>query len=410
MIKSEADLTYLFENDLDVINQIDETPFYFFSERVLRRNWEIVFNSFKSQWKNIAIAYSFKTNSLIGVCRIMNDFGAWSEVTSDHELNIARIINAKNILFNGIYKTKDEMIDAIHMGVSINLDGWSQLDTLVEIASLIEEEIKIGIRLTPGPKIDSSWDKFGFEYHTLDKILQKIRVHPNIHLIGLHAHIGSNIKRTKSYYEVAYFLGTISNYLAEKQKIELTYIDLGGGFPSFLTENNFVKYAESIVGGLRKSKINQDVLVIIEPGRSLVETTGVLISRVIDIRRRASKNSRYLILDAGVNLAMGVDLTGSRTILCGQKLNNATLNKYDVFGPLCAQRDILAENLRLPQLRKGDIVYIPNIGAYDISTAYPFIRLRPPVYLKKTDGQIVLLRRGEQSEDVFLLERDLPLN
>src|SRR5690242_10515052 len=101
MINTKNDLVNLFENDLDVILEIAESPYYLFSERVLRKNWENLVKGFKANWENIAIAYSYKTNPLLGICKTLNDWGAWSEVTSEHEIKISKLVGARNVIFNG---------------------------------------------------------------------------------------------------------------------------------------------------------------------------------------------------------------------------------------------------------------------------------------------------------------------
>jgi diaminopimelate decarboxylase len=405
MIKSRRDLLTSFDKELLISSIIKDTPYYLFSERVLLRNLENIRNGFSKYWENTQVAYSYKTNPLVAICNFFADFGVWGEVTSDYELDIAESIGVKKIVFNGVYKTVDEMRRAIEMNALVNIDGWTQLEGIIDLSREFSREIKIGLRVRPSKYVQSSWDKFGFEYKTMDKVFERIKAFSNIRIVGLHIHISTNEGEYGKYYRAAKFIGQIFQNTIDPIAIGDEYIDLGGGFSSSLSKRHFENYAKAITQGLMESGVSKKVLLIIEPGRSLVETAGLAVSKVVDIRD-GKRSNNYLVLDAGVNTVMGVDLVGSRIVLLYQdpKTKNKTI--YDVFGPLCAQRDILAEKIHLFQVEIGDIIILPNIGAYDISTAYPFIRLRPPVYKVDISGNLKLIRRQELTTDVLRLEVD----
>jgi diaminopimelate decarboxylase len=383
-----------------------QTPFFLFSEEKLLRNLSSFKQALKEHWPNYKIAYSVKTNPLLGICQFMSSHNCWVEVTSPHEINILNKLGTDvEFVYNGIYKNKDDINAAsIPQGI-INIDGWTQLEQILELPKETRPK-QLGLRLTPTFLEEAiTWDKFGISINNgnIDALVKKLQESDCSEISCIHCHVGTNIFDPHIYYQTAVFLAEKIKLL-ESKGFRIKFIDVGGGFPPINESSKIIKHIEHITNGLKDAGISQDKTLIIEPGRSLVESAADFYTKVIDIRKISGKKVRYAIVDGGVNMVMGVDLVGQRLVSVGQKTNRAP-KKYNVYGSLCTQSDIFANNILLPELKIGDTLIIHDTGAYDLSTSYSFSFLRPPVYLLKVNGEISLLRKNETSEYVFQLER-----
>jgi diaminopimelate decarboxylase len=378
------------------------TPFYLFSERRIRDNVRQLEQAFNKLPVPVQIAYSYKTNSLSGICSLMNQLGCWAEVTSEFELSLAKRVKATKIIFNGIHKTVDELGEAIRSGSLVNLDGFIQIEKYLQISSKYpSHQGEIGIRVSPRPGGLSNWDKFGIEGDA-QTILDYIPQHLRNSVVALHCHVGTNIEDPAVYFQTTRDLIHLKVAL-NKHGCKIKYLDIGGGFPSARSEQEFTKYAAAVGEAIAEER-ELDYSIIIEPGRALIENSGIVVSQVVDVRTHTNASHPYVIIDVGVNLVMGTDFVGNRNLIVFQKEHLPSDTIYNVFGNLCAQNDLFADKIQLPPIQIGDYIVILDCGAYDLSTAYPFIRLRPEVYLHTTRNDIILMRRREMLEDVLSLE------
>ncbi|MDY0104955.1 MAG: hypothetical protein RBS07_18630 [Lentimicrobium sp.] len=381
------------------------SPFFIFSSDAILRNLNFFKDSFNRYWTNHIISYSVKTNPLLGICKLLSNSNCWLEVTSPHEIIIAKKIGEKtNIVYNGIYKSLKDIELASSLNGILNIDGWKQIEDIVSISKKINPPV-LGVRFTPRFQTKTqTWDKFGFEFNesTVDRILSNLSKGRDLSVSCLHCHLGTNINDSKIYYDSALFLTEIMK-MFEKKGAKIDYFDFGGGFISTNDANKIDDYVKNISQGLRIGGARPDQTVIIEPGRSLVENSSVLITQVVDVKVQKDSEVDYAILDSGVNMIMGTDLVGQRNILPLNDYSLAT-NKYKLFGVLCAQSDVFADDISLPAIQAGDFCCILNTGAYDVSTSYPFSYLRPPIFIVDAAGNIEKLRKEESSEYVFTLE------
>lgn len=381
------------------------SPFFLFSVETILRNLKFFEENFKRYWPNHIISYSVKTNPLLGICQLLSNLNCWLEVTSPHEIKIAQKIGGKTgIVYNGVYKTPKDIELASSLNGILNIDGWRQIEDIVSISKNVKLPA-LGLRFTPRfQNKTQTWDKFGFEFdkNTVDRILSSLSKGKDLKIRCLHCHLGTNITDAKLYYDSALFLTEIMKVFEEKGAI-IDYFDFGGGFISTNDFNMIEEYVKNISQGLREGGARPDQTVIIEPGRSLVENASILVTKVVDVREQMYDEINYAFLDCGINMIMGNDLVGQRIIL-PLKEHESTTKKYKLFGVLCAQSDVFADNISLPMIEVGDTYCILNTGAYDISTSYPFSYLRPPIFIVDAVGNVAKLRNEELSEYVFNLE------
>jgi diaminopimelate decarboxylase len=162
-------------------------------------------------------------------------------------------------------------------------------------------------------------------------------------------------------------------------------------------------YADVIgdIMSARADGFSDPPLLILEPGRSVVDESMVLLSKVIAVKERENKR-RFAIIDAGVNLLPSAYYY-KHDISSNREASGAT-ESIDVFGPLCMQIDVIRREVVLPRLHSGDILAIKNVGAYNFSQSMPFIFPRPAVIMVSKKG-IDVLRRAETYDDLKGLER-----
>ncbi len=362
----------------------------------------------RSFWPNVHIAYSYKTNPLLSIRNYLHSLGAWAEVTSNHEIYLAKQSNINFVIYDGIYKPENEILCALKIGAKIIIDGEEQVRTISHVAQHYEKEIEVGLRISTTGILNGNIDKFGFEYSEksdyqhLINALGKIK---NIKICGLQCHLGTDIADASLYEKAAIMLGDIYISLLSAG-ICISWIDIGGGFVNSNDPTVFLSYAKAITRGFKKTGVKDSTLLIIEPGRALVENAGVLVTQVIDIRTRRLSKSKYVVVDSGTNYAMPIKFINDRNIDQLTEDNFSKPELYTIAGNLCAGDDIFANNIKLKPLSIGDKIIIFNVGAYDISTSYSFSRLRPLVYFAYRDSSIKMVRKTENTDYVLALEVD----
>jgi diaminopimelate decarboxylase len=260
------------------------------------------------------------------------------------------------------------------------------------------------------------WDRFGFNYENgqaMDAI-NKIMHNGKMDLVGLHCHIGTFMLAPSAYGIAATKLAALAIQIQSKYNHEISYIDLGGGFPSkntlkgsYLpgsdTNPTFDDFAEVISSSLLDAdfKKNKLPLLILETGRALVDDAAYLLGTVIS-NKRSSTGRRTTILDVGVNILF-------TSFWYDHKLTPAqSFTQYAedtmVYGPLCMNIDVIRENVSLPLLNKGEHVVIHNVGAYNMTQWMQFITLRPRIVMIDLKGKSHVVRESETLENLVSME------
>ncbi len=404
------------ESDDKLLSELADsygTPLYVVFESRLQTAYRNFLDAFSKKWPQITIAYSYKTNSLLAVCRLFHSLGAWAEVTSGVELYAAQRLEVQpsHVIFNGPHKTDDELEAIQRMGYCVNIDGWYELERLSALAERLGP-CSVGLRVNPGNKQLPHWDKFGFSMTSGDALnaVHRIKHDKNLRLIGLHTHIGTNIANAGLFFESANMVGGFSVRIENIYGAPLQYLDLGGGFATYQPVPYFedswspaslIEYADAIARGLTESGVRSEMQLILEPGRVLTTNTTLLLTRVVEVKT-SSDRGFIAIVDTGVNQIPSASWMkhNIRPIHSEQ----TELVETDIFGNLCMQADLLGVGVRLNRPKPGNLIAIEDVGAYNLSMSYPFIRPRPATVLVKSNGQVEKIRRREKPEDIFALE------
>ncbi|AGK61738.1 diaminopimelate decarboxylase [Archaeoglobus sulfaticallidus PM70-1] len=393
---------------IDEIVQKTGTPVYVTSYGKLMEN----LRAYKSAFPNQRLLYAVKANYNLAILKIIQKEGFGADVFSMGELYLALLAGFKpeSILFNGNSKSDEEILAGIRAGVKFSVDSLDELYTISDMAIKEGKEVEIAFRVNPDvspethPKIATGLkkSKFGIPWEQTVEAYRIAYELPNVIPKGIHCHIGSQILSASPFIEAINRLFDVS---AEIQKIgiELEFMDIGGGLgidyegTGSLSKEDFSKEILSVFEK-RRDEINPELELWLEPGRSIVGDTTVLITRVNSVKR-AYKN--FVAVDAGFNTLIRPAMYNAyHRVSVANKLNRKNEEVYTIAGPICESGDILAEDRKLPVVEKGDLIAVYDAGAYGFVMSSQYNgRPRCAEVLAK-DGEFYIIREREDIADI----------
>lgn len=386
------------------------SPLFVVSESRLRREFRDFRAAFRPLYPNTQVAYSYKTNYLTGIRAILHQEGAWAEVVSGLEYEMAERLGVPGdrIVFNGPWKAEDDLRRAAKDGAWINVDTFDELAVLEDIARAEGLVVPVGLRVS-ARVTETPWEKFGFslEAGLAEEACRRVVASPALRLRGLHAHLGTDLPDAAAWTKLLDLLLPLMARFERHAGVRWEALDLGGGFPNRHRyararaatdpERVFSAFAEAVarplVAGLRR--LASRPLLVLEPGRAVVEHAVSLVTTVVAMKRLPS-GARAAVVDAGVHLLPTAYYTALD--IAPTRPTPLSVEEVTLFGPLCMQVDCLAVGLRLPPLRRGEHLVVRNCGAYTDSQSMQFIHARPAVVLASS-GRAELLRDAETIED-----------
>ncbi|WP_270940234.1 diaminopimelate decarboxylase [Romboutsia lituseburensis] len=400
------------------------TPLYIFDETLIRQNCREYVNYFKVKENNNKVAYAGKAFLPMYMCKLIKEENLYLDVVSGGELYTAykSQFSMKNILFHGNNKTINEIEMGIKLGVGIFVvDNFYELDLIEEVCKRYNTTQDIYFRITPGieahtheyiktGQIDS---KFGFALTNGDlyEALEKVKVYKNIKLIGLHAHIGSQIFEVDPYMDAVDIMMNLVKKIKENYNIQIEEIDLGGGIGVYYTKHDKPKtikeFCESIINRVEKSckklKINKPIL-IIEPGRSIVANAGSTLYTIGSIKDIKDIRT-YVSVDGGMtdNIRPSLYQAGYE---CGviNKIGLDKINQVTVAGKCCESGDILITDTDIMEIQSGDILITTSTGAYGYSMSSNYNKIPKPAVVFVKDGKSKLICKRQSYKDLISLE------
>ena len=382
-----------------------DTPTYCYSFKQLKDN----IANFKKNFKTFSplICFAIKSNTNLSIINEIKKFGIGADVVSMGELMIALKagINPNKIVFSGVGKKSKELHYAIEKKILlINAESRSEISEIDRIAKLKKKRVDIGIRLNPNTDAKTlrqistgkKENKFGVNEKTFLDLVTYCKRSKNINLKCLSVHIGSQILDYKPYEKMLKVVSKIIN----KANHKFEYIDLGGGMGIAYEKNekrlNYKKYNIAIQTFLKKHKSK----IIFEPGRSIIGNTGILISKIIYIKKSEKKN--FIILDAAMNDLMRPALYGAtHKILPSIKNNKSSKKVYEFVGPICESTDRFVTLKKFQELKEKDLVVICDVGAYGMSLSSNY-NLRPKaVELLIKGSKINVIRKRQKHREII---------
>lgn len=394
---------------LDDISSKYGNSFYILDSDVFECNYKALTDAFTKYYPNFNIAYSYKTNYVPKLVKIVDRLGGFAEVVSDMEMNIALKagVRAERIIWNGPVKNKEGLKELLLAGGTANADSVSEFEYIKEIAKNNPEKIlNIGIRCNYEVG-DGVLSRFGVDTKSedYDIILSGIKETGNIRLIGLQAHFA---KRLPEYWTKR-AEGMLKAYekASEKYDLKPERLDIGGGIYGSMPDtlrtqlkvektcfDDYAVRAAKMFAEYFKDKEDAPVL-LAEPGTAIAADSMRYVCRIETIktvqgRTIASANgSQKNISLSGINPPMEI-------ISCGE---GKDYDDADIAGYTCIESDYLFKGYS-GKLGVGDYLVFGNCGSYSLVMKPPFIFTNVPV-LDISEGNIEVIKRAETFDDLF---------
>ena len=363
----------LFVEKLSIKNILkkNKTPFYIYSESQIAFNFLKFANTFKKT--DPLICFAAKSNSNLNILRVLGKLGAGADVVSGGELlkALKAGIRPNKIVFSGVGKTEEELKIAINKKILlINCESESEAKLVNNLAKKLRKKVSIGFRLNPNVDAKThknistgkAENKFGLSIKNFKVFLKTVKTFKNVKLEALSVHIGSQILNDTPFRKTL----NVMSKLIKELKLNLKYVDLGGGFGINYTDKekpiNLSKYSKLVHNFSKKLNCK----IIFEPGRSIIGNTGLLISKIQFIKKGANKN--FIILDAGMNDFMRPALYEAfHKIIPISKKSSRMKGKIEFVGPICETTCKFGVYKNYPKINENEFVAITNVGAYGSS-------------------------------------------
>lgn len=434
--------TFPFFVDEEKINSMVEeyqSPLLVFNESVIREKYQALKKVLDSLYSKTQIAYSVKTNYIPSLISLLKECGAYAEVVSGFEYWLAKKLNftPNEIVFNGPEKSLEDIEDAVTNEVLLNINSFSELKSFVSL-NFKNKEIKVGIRVNTNIR-SFSQKRFGFHLESGEafKAIAEIKKkQPQCRIAGLHTHLGMMVRHPEHFGKIAELLSDCAITIEREWGDKIEYLDFGGGFsvPGAKSRRRIAwdvpdisVYIKNITDVLHEKFPKDKPLLILEPGRYLIDEAGMFVTTVIDSKfvelpqrkrnsffdllvgklRKKSKNTNFIQIVTVDSSSISVLRAPSNNKHLYLISKNNHLNKKGhpsyVVGNSCMTNDYLTNQVTLPLLEKGDKILFRNAGAYTISMSEQFIHPRPAVVLVKESGLVECIQKREGYKDMIHL-------
>ena len=414
---SKANVLHAEEIDLADLAAAVGTPFYCYSTATLERHYRVFADAFAGA-PDTLVCFSIKANSNLGVLATLARQGAGMDVVSEGELRRALAVRVPpdKIVFSGVGKTRAEMAFALDTGIfAFNVESEPELRALSEIAIARGRTARIAFRVNPDVDAKThhkiatgkAENKFGVPFAEAPSLYTLASKLPGIEVAGIHMHIGSQITDLAPFRNAFALLHELIGML-RTQGFAISFVNLGGGLgipyrndqPAPPLPDDYARLVKEEVGGL-------GVRLLFEPGRMIAGNAGVLVSRVLYIKRGDAKT--FTIVDAAMNDLMRPTLYEAyhEILPVVEPAAGTPIVVTDVAGPVCETGDYLALARPLPELRAGDLISVMTAGAYGavLASEYNSRLLVPEVLVA---GNKYSVTRQRPSYDDMLAKELLP--
>ncbi len=423
------------------------TPVYVYSKLAVRRAYERMHSAFSPL--GARLHYAVKASPNLHLCGLVRELGAGMDVVSGGELERAWLAGApmRDIVFAGVAKTEEEVRQALDgrfsplAGVEdrfgrvdarargpvglFNVESESELERIADLSAELGIRARACIRVNPD--VDAKTyeytttgleeNKFGIYAERIPALFDAFSGHPTVELVGLHVHIGSPVWETQPYVDTLRVILGLFDRL-EAAGHEPTVLDLGGGWAVEYLQGESPtpdQYASRIVP-LLEDRVRRGLKVLLEPGRSIMANSGVLITRVQHLKQGRSK--RFVMCDAGIHTLIRPALyrafhfiwpvrpgAGQLPPAFAERLDLPGLVDCDVVGPICETGDFLARGRPLPAVAQGDLLSVFSAGAYGVSMASNYNDHGRPAEVLVDGAKATVIAERQPLAELLELER-----
>ncbi|WP_037289314.1 diaminopimelate decarboxylase [Saccharibacillus sacchari] len=406
--------------DVVELKQTYGTPLYIMDEELIRRRAREYRQAFEASGLTFQVAYASKAFSTLAMCRIADEEGLSLDVVSDGELHTALQAGfpADRIHFHGNNKTPDEIEMALDAKIGCFVaDNFTELQMLQAIAAGRGVKVSILLRVTPGVEAHTheyistgqTDSKFGFDIQngTAIEAVKTAASLPNLELLGLHSHIGSQIFETDGFEMAVERVAGFARGVKEQLGVEFKVVNLGGGFGIRYTEGDtpleVAAYVKAITDAVKKyfEGISAQLPQIwVEPGRSIVGDAGTTLYTV-GTSKDIPGVRKYVAVDGGMTDNPRPALYESKyEALLANRAGDANEETVSIAGKCCESGDMLIWNVELPTPNTGDLLAVACTGAYNYAMASNYNRIRRPAVVFVKDGSSDLVVRRESLDNI----------
>lgn len=400
--------------DLVALADAVGTPFYCYASATLERHYQVFVNAFADV--DALICYAMKANSNQAVIATLARLGAGADVVSEGELLRARTagIPPQKTMFSGVGKTARELALAVEQSIlCVNVESEAELELLAAIAAGKGRAADISIRVNPDvdPKTHAkiatgkAENKFGIPISRARDVYTRAAKLEGVRVVGVDMHIGSQITELDPFSDAFALLADFVRVLRADGHI-IRHVDLGGGLVIPYREDNEpppdpAAYATVV----KRATRDLNCQLIFEPGRLIVGNAGILVTRVLYVKRGEAKT--FVIVDAGMNDLVRPTLYDAHHDIrpVSEPAAGAQRIVADVVGPVCESGDFIALNRSIIEPKPGELLAVMTAGAYGAVEAgtYNTRALVPEVLVRKDEWALV--RPRVTAEELIALDR-----
>ena len=369
-------------------------------------NLSQIYNDFHDLFPDTSLAYSYKTNNLKSVTQCVRELGFGAEVVSGAELEMALDdgFSGEDIYFNGPVKLDLDLKTAIRKKVHIHADSLCELKRILTLARSETEFPDISIRLSA--PYGNTMSRFGIKKAELGPAIQAIDESGN-RLAGVHLHVGSNLQDTgRLRHALQEYLPLLAPRILTRQQPRPFTLDVGGGYPAMSASRSSAplraaEFASTVSESLLSFGIQRnEVRLVCEPGRSVVEDCGLVALRV------ATCNHAELsaTLNVGTNIVRSIT-TWHHPIHIFTTGPDIAPQTYCIAGANCFEQDVFCEAYSTSRrIERGDLVLIGCAGGYDIPSANVWTLPSHPIYGLKNE-RLAVIRDAQSVRQMRELHR-----
>ena len=354
--------------------------------------------------------YAIKANATLAIARRLRAAGASADANSGGELEVALRAGfaPDDIVFTGVGKTHDELERAVGLNLaSINAESPGEVDRIERIAAAAGVVARVSVRINPDieagshPHISTGHraTKFGMSIADATRLIRDVSRRPCMRIVGLHVHIGSQITTIEPISRSADMLVSLAASLKD-EGIAIEHLDLGGGlgipYQTGQTTIPLDDYAAVAISAARQSGLT----VLVEPGRWIVGPAGVLLTSVVDLKRRGD-GGWFVVVDAGMTDLMRPALYGAWHNIEAVIPRAGNFIRADIVGPVCETSDSFARDREIAPVEVGDLLAIRDTGAYGAVMASNYNRRPLAAEVMVHDGVATTVRRRQTLDDML---------
>ena len=387
------------------------TPLYVYSHSHIEERYGQLDRAFGSL--DHLICFAMKANGNLAVLRAVANAGAGFDIVSGGELfRVARAGgDPRKCVFSSVGKTRDEIEYALKLGIyCFNVESEPELRAIAEVARGRRQRAPIAVRVNPGVdphthhyiSTGTRESKFGIPIGRALEVYREARRFPSLEIRGVQMHIGSQITSTTP------FLQAIKKILPLIEKVRalapttLQFFDIGGGL-GIRYRNERPPTAAEFAAAVKPHLEKLGLRILLEPGRFIVGNAGVLLTRVIYIKRTAVK--RFVITDAAMNDLIRPVWYGSYHDIAPVIASRRKMITADIVGSVCESGDFFAQGRRITEVRAGELLAIMSAGAYGMTMASNYNSRPRPAEVLVSSRRVALVRPREKVEDLVDSEK-----